>query len=68
MVKRTRRADVDYGVALRRYKEQQVQHVDDRVLLEGRWLKLFKVIVFILLILKVNTALYSVNTAQIVTD
>ncbi|GJY23671.1 hypothetical protein Tco_0397329 [Tanacetum coccineum] len=34
---------VDYGVALRRYKEQQVQHVDDRVLLEGRWLKLFKV-------------------------
>ncbi|GJT16319.1 hypothetical protein Tco_0875025 [Tanacetum coccineum] len=35
-------ADVDYGVALRRYKEQQVCHVDDRVLLEGRWLKLFK--------------------------
>ncbi|GJX75272.1 putative ribonuclease H-like domain-containing protein [Tanacetum coccineum] len=35
--------DVDYRVALRRYKEQQVQHVDDRVLLEGRWLKLFKV-------------------------
>ncbi|GJS65055.1 hypothetical protein Tco_0679619, partial [Tanacetum coccineum] len=35
---------VDYGVALRRYKEQQVQHVDDRVLLECRWLKLFKIL------------------------
>ncbi|GJZ77376.1 hypothetical protein Tco_0642048 [Tanacetum coccineum] len=37
-------ADVDYGVALRRYKEQQVQHVADRVLLEGRWMKLFKIL------------------------
>ncbi|GJV65306.1 retrovirus-related pol polyprotein from transposon TNT 1-94 [Tanacetum coccineum] len=39
---RSKLADVDYGVALRRYKEQQLQHVDDRVLLEGQWLKLFK--------------------------